>query len=253
MSSVPSPDPVPTLRFGSPGTRGGRPGRCHKVTAFAVGCGADRSCRRRRSPRGRSRTGSTSPCGCTSTRSWRQTDCSPTNRVARRPRPRSSRRSATAPGASGTARPKCPERRFDRIQEGHTSLQGDAGSSNPGVAVPKLWHTRFTKIDQYLRSQSARLKSSPCRSIPRWMRVRTAVTEGTANFLVNAPDEQVAADALVSARRRRWCLQVRCAVYNGTLGFGFSTGGSNPSAVPMQLSQSPPDPISFWTLPCRTA
>ena len=45
-------------------------------------------------------------------------------------------------------------------------------------------------------------------------------------------------------------LQVRCAVYNGALGSG-SINGSSPSAVQMQLSQSPRDPTSFLTLPVR--
>ena len=52
------------------------------------------------------------------------------------------------------------------------------------------------------------------------MRVGTAVTEGTANFLVNR--------RMNKSQQMRWSqrgadpvLQVRCAVYNGTLGFGF--------------------------------
>ncbi|HTW72177.1 MAG TPA: ISKra4 family transposase, partial [Acetobacteraceae bacterium] len=52
------------------------------------------------------------------------------------------------------------------------------------------------------------------------MRVGTAVTEGTANFLVNR--------RMNKSQQMRWprrgadlVLQVRCAVYNGTLGSGF--------------------------------
>jgi hypothetical protein len=51
-------------------------------------------------------------------------------------------------------------------------------------------------------------------------RVGTALTEGTANFLVNR--------RMNKAQQMRWSrrgadllLQVRCAVYNGTLGSGF--------------------------------
>ena len=52
------------------------------------------------------------------------------------------------------------------------------------------------------------------------MRVGTALTEGTANFLVNR--------RMAKSQQMRWSrrgadrlLQVRCAVYNGTLGTGF--------------------------------
>ena len=52
------------------------------------------------------------------------------------------------------------------------------------------------------------------------LRVGTALTEGTANFLVNR--------RMVKAQQMRWTrrgadllLQVRCALYNGTLGTGF--------------------------------
>ena len=52
------------------------------------------------------------------------------------------------------------------------------------------------------------------------MRVGTAITEGTANFLVNR--------RMNKSQQMRWSrrgadllLQVRCAVYNGTLGSGF--------------------------------
>jgi hypothetical protein len=51
-------------------------------------------------------------------------------------------------------------------------------------------------------------------------RVGTALTEGTANFLVNR--------RMNKAQQMRWSrrgadllLQVRCAVYNSTLGSGF--------------------------------
>jgi hypothetical protein len=52
------------------------------------------------------------------------------------------------------------------------------------------------------------------------LRVGTAITEGSANFLVNRRMNKL--------QRMRWSrrgadllLQVRCAVYNGTLGSGF--------------------------------
>ena len=52
------------------------------------------------------------------------------------------------------------------------------------------------------------------------LRVGTAITEGTANFLVNR--------RMNKQQQMRWSrrgadllLQLRCAVYNGTLGSGF--------------------------------
>jgi hypothetical protein len=52
------------------------------------------------------------------------------------------------------------------------------------------------------------------------LRVGTAITEGTANFLVNR--------RMNKSQQMRWSrrgadllLQVRCAVYNGTLGSPF--------------------------------
>src|SRR4051812_11646327 len=74
-------------------------------------------------------------------------------------------------------------------------------------------------VDRYLRSQSAHLVDYAERH-PAGLRGGTSLTEGTANFLVNR--------RLAKAQQMRWTrrgadllLQVRCAVYNGTLGTGF--------------------------------
>ena len=74
-------------------------------------------------------------------------------------------------------------------------------------------------IDCYLRSQNAWLVNYA----ERWragLRVGTSLTEGTANFLVNK--------RMAKSQQMRWSrrgadllLQVRCAVYNGALGFTF--------------------------------
>ena len=70
-------------------------------------------------------------------------------------------------------------------------------------------------MGRYLRSQSAHLAACAERH-----RAGTSLTEGTANFLVNR--------RMAKPRQMRWprrgadlLLQVRCAVHNGTLGFGF--------------------------------
>ena len=79
--------------------------------------------------------------------------------------------------------------------------------------------TALHALDGYLTGQSAWLANYAERH-RAGSRVGTALTEGTANFLVNR--------RMNKAQQMRWSrrgadllLQVRCAVYNGTLGSGF--------------------------------
>ena len=95
-------------------------------------------------------------------------------------RARSSRRSIGCTGASGTARPKMP--RKPSIASARSCIRGHRTRS---VASRKLWHSPH-EIDQCVRSQSARLVNYAARH-RAGMRVGTAVTEDTANFLVNRP------------------------------------------------------------------
>ena len=74
-------------------------------------------------------------------------------------------------------------------------------------------------LDGYLTGQSAWLANYAER-YRAGLRVGTAITEGTANFLVNR--------RMNKSQQMRWSrrgadqlLQVRCALYNGTLGTGF--------------------------------
>ena len=74
-------------------------------------------------------------------------------------------------------------------------------------------------LDAYLNGQSDWLINYAERH-RAGLRVGTAITEGTANFLVNR--------RMNKSQQMRWSrrgadllLQVRCAVYNGTLGSGF--------------------------------
>ncbi len=74
-------------------------------------------------------------------------------------------------------------------------------------------------LDGYLTGQNAWLVNYAERH-RAGLRVGTAITEGTANFLVNR--------RMNKSQQMRWSrrsadllLQVRCAVYNGTLGSGF--------------------------------
>ncbi len=88
-------------------------------------------------------------------------------------------------------------------------------------------------VDRYLRSQSTWLVNYA----ERWragLRVGTSLTEGTANFLVNKRMDK--------SQQMRWSrrgadllLQVRCAVYNGALGFAF---GQLFEPIPTSDSQS---------------
>jgi hypothetical protein len=107
---------------------------------------------------------------------------------------------------------------FDRIRKVMHLYKGERRHRTQGVASRKLLHA-LHEIDKYLRSQSARLVNYAAR-YRAGMRIGTAVTEGTANFLVNG--------RMSKSRQMRWSrrgpdpvLQVRCAFYNGTLGSGF--------------------------------
>jgi hypothetical protein len=82
----------------------------------------------------------------------------------------------------------------------------------------RLW-TALREIDRYLTSQSAWLVNYAERH-RAGLRVGTALTEGTANFLVNR--------RMNKSQQMRWSrrgadllLQVRCAAVNGKLGFSF--------------------------------
>ena len=55
------------------------------------------------------------------------------------------------------------------------------------------------------------------------LRVGTAITEGTVNFLVNRRMNK-SQQMLWSRRGADLLLQVRCAAYNGTLGSNFGQG-----------------------------
>ena len=84
--------------------------------------------------------------------------------------------------------------------------------------VGELWN-RVARAGRLLTSQSAWLVNYAERHRVG-LRVGTAITEGTANVLVNR--------RMNKSQQMRWSrrgadllLQVRCAVYNGTLGSGF--------------------------------
>jgi hypothetical protein len=107
---------------------------------------------------------------------------------------------------------------IDRIRVVMHHFKGERGERKRATPSGKLW-TALHALDRYLTGQSDWLVNYAER-YRAGLRVGTALTEGTANFLVNR--------RMNKAQQMRWSrrgadllLQVRCAVYNGTLGSGF--------------------------------
>jgi len=107
---------------------------------------------------------------------------------------------------------------IDRIRAVMHHFQGEPDQRRSTTPPRKLW-TALHALDRYLTGQSAWLVNYAERH-RAGLRVGTAITEGTANFLVNR--------RMNKSQQMRWSrrgadllLQVRCAVYNGTLGSGF--------------------------------
>ena len=107
---------------------------------------------------------------------------------------------------------------IDRIRAVMHHRRGEPDQRRSTAPSRKLW-TALRALDGYLTSQSAWLVNYAERH-RAGLRVGTAITEGTANFLVNR--------RMSKSQQMRWSrrgadllLQVRCAVYNGTLGSGF--------------------------------
>jgi hypothetical protein len=107
---------------------------------------------------------------------------------------------------------------IDRIRAVMHHFQGGTGQRKSIAPSRKLW-AALHALDGYLTGQSDWMVNYAERH-RAGLRVGTAITEGTANFLVNR--------RMNKSQQMRWSrrgadllLQVRCAVYNGTLGSGF--------------------------------
>ncbi|MDO9713704.1 hypothetical protein Q7A36_35665, partial [Paracraurococcus sp. LOR1-02] len=107
---------------------------------------------------------------------------------------------------------------LDRIRVVMHHFRGEADGRRSVASSRKLW-TALRAVNDYLLGQSDWLVNYAERH-RAGQRVGTALTEGTANFLVNR--------RMAKSQQIRWTrrgadrvLQVRCAVYNGTLGTGF--------------------------------
>jgi hypothetical protein len=105
-----------------------------------------------------------------------------------------------------------------RIRAVMHHFRGEPGSHRSIAPSRKLW-TALRALDGYLVGQSDWLVDYGERH-RAGLRVGTALTDGTANFLVNRRMNKL--------QQMRWSrhgadrlLQVRCAVYNGTLGTGL--------------------------------
>src|SRR6202522_3602793 len=106
---------------------------------------------------------------------------------------------------------------IDRIRAVMHHFQGERGERKSIAPSRKLW-TALHALDGYLTGQSDQMVNYAERH-RAGLRVGTAIIEGTANFLVNR--------RMNKSQQMRWSrrganllLQVRCAVYNGTLGSG---------------------------------
>jgi hypothetical protein len=107
---------------------------------------------------------------------------------------------------------------IDRIRAVMHHFRGQRGEQNSITPARKLW-TALQALDGYLTGQSDWTVNYAQRH-RAGLRVGTAITEGTANFLVNR--------RMNKSQQMRWSrrgadllLQVRCAIYNGTLSSGF--------------------------------
>ena len=104
---------------------------------------------------------------------------------------------------------------LDQIRAVMHHFQGEPGHRTTIAPSRRLW-TALQALDNYLVGQSEWLVNYAERH-RAGLRVGTAITEGTANFLVNRRMNQ--------SQQMRWSrrgadllLQVRCAVYNSTFG-----------------------------------
>ena len=105
-----------------------------------------------------------------------------------------------------------------RIRAAMHVFKDEAGDRGTSTSADKLWHA-LRKIYACLTGQSDWLVNYAKR-YRAGLRVGTSIAEGMANFLVNR--------RMSKRQQMRWScrgadavLQIRCAIYNGTLGTGF--------------------------------
>ena len=118
---------------------------------------------------------------------------------------------------SWNGKAKNSQRSINRNPQGHACIQGTAWPRTRGVPSRKLWNA-LHEVDRYLKGQGAWLVNYAERH-RAGLRVGTSITGGAANFLVNRRMNK-SQQMQWSRRGADLLLQVRCAVYNGTLGPG---------------------------------
>ena len=123
-----------------------------------------------------------------------------------------------------------------RIRAVMHHFRGEPDNRKSTAPSRKLW-TALHALDGYLIGQSVWLVNYAGRH-RAGSRVGIAITEGTANFMVNR--------RMNKSQQMRWSrrgadllLQVRCAIYNGTLGFAGPAKGPLPHATTMDPGGSP--------------
>jgi len=130
---------------------------------------------------------------------------------------------------------KNAQKSLDRIRPVMHHFRGERDSRKSIAPSRKLW-TALRALNKYLTGQSAWLVNYAERH-RAGLRVGTAITEGTANFLVNR--------RMNKSQQMRWSrrgadllLQVRCAVYNGTFGseYGQRFHPANDSFRPIAIA-----------------
>jgi hypothetical protein len=107
---------------------------------------------------------------------------------------------------------------IDRIRAVMHHYHGETSVRRSIAPSRKLW-TALHALAGYLIGQSDWMVNYAQRH-RAGLRAGTAITEGTANFLVN-PRMNKSQQMRWSRRGANLLLQVRCAVYNGTLGSGY--------------------------------
>jgi hypothetical protein len=123
-------------------------------------------------------------------------------------------------------------------------FQGEQGQRKSIASSRKLWNALHA-LDGYLNGQSDWLISYAERH-RAGLRVGTALTEGTAQFLVNRRRNKL--QQTWSRRGADLLLQVRGAVHNGTLGSGFGQI-SSPPTIHSRKQRLPPDTPNLQAVP----
>jgi hypothetical protein len=121
-------------------------------------------------------------------------------------------------------------------------FHGEPGSRTSIAPSRKLW-TALQALDGYLAGQGDWLVNYAERQRVG-LQVGTAITEATANFLVNR--------RMNKSQQMRWprrgadlLLQIRCAVYNGIFGsiYGQRFRSANHSSPPMAIAAPTLEPL----------